>query len=112
MGEHAAARAVVSQTPAGLAGCLALAVLAVAAEGRIWVDAGAWTEPTCLYVVVVLPPGNRKSEVFRAMTAPLRAVERTLIEAARPQIAEALIRLRLAGGAPDPGARRGYPGAA
>jgi hypothetical protein len=30
------------------------------------------------------------------MTAPLRAVERTLIEAARPQIAEALIRCRLA----------------
>lgn len=105
LGEYAASLAEVTQTPADLAGCLALAVLGVAAAGKVWVDAGAWTEPTCLYVVVVLPPGNRKSEVFRAMTAPLRAVERTLIEAARPQIAEAVIRRRLAEAEADTTAR-------
>jgi replicative DNA helicase len=100
LGEYAACLAEVTQTPADLAGCLALAVLGVAAAGKVWVaptgDPDGWREPTCLYVVVVLPPGNRKSEVFRAMTAPLRAVERTMIEAARPLIAEALIRRRLA----------------
>ncbi len=96
LGEYAACLAEVTQTPADLAGCLALAVLSVAAAGKIWVNAGAWAEPTCLYVVVVLPPGNRKSEVFRAMTAPLRAVERTMIEASRPLIAEALVRRKLA----------------
>jgi hypothetical protein len=80
-------------------------VLAVAAAGKIEVQAPAWTEPACLYVVVVLPPGNRKSEVFRAMTAPLRAVERTLIDAARPQIAEALIRRKLAEADADKTAR-------
>lgn len=96
LGEYAARLAEVTQTPADLAGCLALAVLSVAAAGKVWVNAGAWTEPTCLYVVVVLPPGNRKSEVFRAMTVPLRAVERTMIEAARPAIAEAVIRRRIA----------------
>jgi replicative DNA helicase len=105
LGEYAACLAEVTQTPADLAGCLALAVLAVAAAGKVWVQAPAWTEPACLYVVVVLPPGNRKSEVFRAMTAPLRAVERTLIEGARPRIAEAVIRRKLAEAEADKTAR-------
>ena len=112
LGEYAACLAEVTQTPADLAGCLALAVLSVAAAGKVWVDAGAWTEPTCLYVVVVLPPGNRKSEVFRAMTAPLRAVERTMIDAARPVIAEALIRRRLAEADADKTARAAETAAA
>jgi replicative DNA helicase len=105
LGEYAACLAEVTQTPADLAGCLALAVLAVAAAGKVWVQAPTWTEPACLYVVVVLPPGNRKSEVFRAMTAPLRAVERTLIEGARPRIAEAVIRRKLAEAEADKTAR-------
>ena len=112
LGEYAASLAEVTQTPADLAGCLALSVLGVAAAGKVWIEAGAWTEPTCLYVVVVLPPGNRKSEVFRAMTAPLRAVERTLIEAARPQIAEALIRRKLAEAEADSTARTAEQAAA
>jgi hypothetical protein len=101
VGEYAACVAEVTQTPPDLAGCLALAVLSVAASGKVWVDAGAWTEPTCLYVVVVLPPGNRKSEVFRAMTAPLRTAEKTLIDAARPRIAEALICRKIAEASAD-----------
>ena len=112
LGEYVAGLAEVTQTPADLAGCLALAVLAVAAEGKVWVEAPAWSEPTCLYVVVVLPPGNRKSEVFRAMTAPLRAVEHTLIEAARPQIAEAVIRRKLAEAEADSTARAAEAAAA
>ncbi|MBO0802379.1 MAG: DUF3987 domain-containing protein [Nocardiopsaceae bacterium] len=96
LGEYVASLAEATQTPPDLAGCLALAVLAVAAAGKAWVQAPAWSEPTCLYTVVVLPPGNRKSEVFRAMTAPLRDAERTLIEAARPRIAEAVIRQKIA----------------
>jgi Protein of unknown function (DUF3987) len=105
LADYAACLADVSQTPADLAGCLALAVLSVAAAGKVWVQAPAWTEPACLYVVVVLPPGNRKSEVFRAMTAPLRAAEKTLIDAARPRIAEAVIRRKIAEGAADKTAR-------
>ena len=105
LGEYAACLAEVTQTPPDLAGCLALAVLSVAASGKVWVQAPAWSEPTCLYVVVVLPPGNRKSEVFRAMTGPLRAAEKTLIEAARPRIAEAVIRRKIAEAAADKTAR-------
>ena len=112
LGEYAACVAEVTQTPPDLAGCLALAVLAVTAAGKIWIDAGAWTEPACLYTVVVLPPGNRKSEVFRAMTAPLRAAERTLIEAARPRIAEAVIRRKIAEAEADKTARAAEAAAA
>lgn len=105
LGKYAACLAEVTQTPPDLAGCLALAVLAVAASGKVWVQAPAWSEPTCLYIVVVLPPGNRKSEVFRAMTGPLRTAEKTLIEAARPAIAEAVIRRKIAEAAADKTAR-------
>lgn len=100
VGEFAACVAEATQTPPDLAGCLALAVLAVAASGKIRIaptgDVNGWKEPACLYTVVVLPPGNRKSEVYRLMTGPLSSVERTLIDIAKPQIAEAVIRRRIA----------------
>lgn len=94
--EYAASVADLTQTPVDLAGCLALAVLAVAAGGNTIVNAGAWCEPTNLFLVMVLPPGNRKSEVYKAMTAPIRAAENTLIELARPLIATALVERRVA----------------
>ncbi|MEV5747168.1 DUF3987 domain-containing protein [Actinoallomurus sp. NPDC052308] len=96
LGEYAASLAEVTQTPADLAGCLALAVLAVAAGGKVWIQAPAWKEPANLFVVVVLPPGNRKSEVYRAMCAPIKAAEKALITEAEPMIAEAVITRRVA----------------
>ncbi|MUN35473.1 DUF3987 domain-containing protein [Actinomadura litoris] len=94
--EYAACVADLTQTPVDLAGGLALAALAVAAGGNVTVNAGAWTEPTNLFLVMVLPPGNRKSEVYKAMTAPIRAAETTLIEHAGPVIAEAAIARKVA----------------
>lgn len=96
LGEYAARLAESTQTPADLAGCLALAVLGVAAGGKVWVRGPAWTEPTNLFTLVVLPPGNRKSEVYKHMTAPIRAAETILIEEAKPVIAEAVITRRVA----------------
>jgi replicative DNA helicase len=96
LGEYAASLAEVTQTPPDLAGCLALAVLAVAAGGKVWIQAPAWREPANLFTVVVLPPGNRKSEVYRAMCAPIKAAEQTLITEAEPSIAEAAIARRIA----------------
>jgi replicative DNA helicase len=96
LGEYAASLAEVTQTPTDLAGCLALAVLAVAAGGKIWIQAPAWREPVNLFTVVVLPSGNRKSEVYRAMCAPIKAAEQTLINEAEPLIAEAIIARRVA----------------
>lgn len=96
LGDYCAALAEVTQTPPDLAGCLALAVLAVAAAGRVWVRAPAWTEPTNLFTVIALPPGNRKSEVYAHMTAPIRAAESCLVESAKPVIAEAQVTRRIA----------------
>ncbi|MER5419887.1 DUF3987 domain-containing protein [Streptosporangium roseum] len=96
LGDYAGAVAEVTQTPPDLAGCLALAVMAVAAAGRVWVKAPNWSEPTNLYIAVILPPGNRKSEVFAAMTAPIRAAEAQLAAAARPFIVEAELARKIA----------------
>ncbi len=91
-----------TQTPPDLAGALALAVLATAAGGRVIVQLrGRWREPTNLFVVVALPPGNRKSAVFSAMTAPLRAAEKLLISQAAGRIAEAEVTAKMAREAAD-----------
>jgi uncharacterized protein DUF3987/DnaB helicase-like protein len=96
LGEYAARLADQTQTPNDLAGCLALAVLAVAAGGKVWVRARGWREPTNLFTVIALGPGNRKSEVFAAMTAPIRAAEHLLREQAQPDIADAVLERRVA----------------
>ncbi len=96
-----------TQTPPGLAGCLALGVLATAAGGRATVCVrGHWREPVNLYTAVALPPGNRKSAVFALMTGPLLAVEKTLVELSGPQRAEAETTARLAKSAADKAAQK------
>ena len=96
LGDYVAGLSDLTQTPPDLAGCLALSVLGVAAAGKVWVAAPAWREPTNLFTVVALPPGNRKSEVYRAMCAPIVAAEQALVEQARPRIAEAMVNRRMA----------------
>jgi replicative DNA helicase len=96
LGDYCAALAEVTQTPPDLAGCLALAVLSVAAAGHVWVQAPTWTEPANIFTVVVLPPGSRKSEVFAHMTAPIRTAESCLAERAQPAIIEARLARRMA----------------
>ncbi|WP_433208081.1 DUF3987 domain-containing protein [Dactylosporangium sp. CS-047395] len=91
-----------TQTPLDLAGSIALAALSTAAGGRAEVEVrGNWREPTNLYTVVVLPPGSRKSAVFAAMTGPLLAAERHLVDHARPAIVEAELAQRVAGKAAE-----------
>jgi replicative DNA helicase len=85
------------QTPPDLAGCLVLAALSTAAGGRAVVEVRpGWREPVNLFVVVALPPGERKSPAFKALTAPLLAAERALIEAYAPRVEEAELALRVA----------------
>ncbi|EFL17641.1 YfjI family protein [Streptomyces sp. C] len=96
-----------TQTPADLAGCLALAVIATAAGGRATVCVrGRWREPVNLYTAVALDPGNRKSAVFALMTEPLMAVEKTLVELSGPARAEAETTARLAKAAADKAAAK------
>ena len=83
-----AATAEATQTPPDLAGLLSLAVCGGACARRVEVHAGTWFEPICLYVAVLLEPGNRKSSVFSSAIHPLQAIEREMIAAARPAYAE------------------------
>ncbi|MFJ9021594.1 YfjI family protein [Streptomyces sp. NPDC102259] len=95
--EFVAAVAEETQTPVDLAGSVALAVLATAAGGRSVVQVrGNWREPTNLYTVVALPPGNRKTAVFTLLTDPLYEAEEQLKAAMRPVIVEAELTARLA----------------
>ncbi|WP_435818798.1 DUF3987 domain-containing protein [Kitasatospora cineracea] len=97
LGEYVTGVAEESQTPIDMAGSLALAVLATAAGGRSVVHIrGRWREPVNLFVVVALPPANRKSAVFSAMTHPLYSAEKALGEAAAGRIVEAELTARLA----------------
>jgi hypothetical protein len=96
-----------TQTPADLAGCLALAVVATAAGGRVKVGVrGHWREPVNIYTAVALDPGNRKSAVFDLMVRPLLAAEKALIELSTPVRAEAETTARLAEAAADKAAKK------
>jgi hypothetical protein len=86
-----------TQTPPDLAGVVLLGVLATAAGGRAEVEVQpGWREPVNLYVVPAMPPGSRKSAVFRAMSAPSLDAERALQDAARSQISEAGVTAEIA----------------
>ncbi|OEV10520.1 DNA primase [Streptomyces nanshensis] len=96
-----------TQTPTDMAGALALSVLATAAGGRSVVQVrGRWREPTNLYVVVALPPANRKSAVFAAMTGPLYEAEKAIAEEAAGLIVEADLTRKMAQEAADKAAAK------
>lgn len=96
-----------TQTPVDLAGCVALAALSTAAGGRAVVDVrGGWREPVNVYVVVALPPANRKSAVFSRMTGPLLKVEQVMDENAIAAIVEAETTARLAKAAAEKAANK------
>ncbi len=77
-----------TQTPADLAGLLAMAVCSACIARRVVVEPRAgWREPVNLFTAVLLEPGNRKSAVFADAMKPLRELEAELIEAARPTVA-------------------------
>lgn len=80
-----------TQTPLDLAGTLALAVLATAAGGIVYVNVRpehGWREQTNLYLVAALPPASRKSPVFNTMTEPILALEKHLQAQAKTTVIE------------------------
>jgi hypothetical protein len=84
------AEAEATQTPVDLAGMLTLAAVgaAIARKFRVEVRSG-WSEPTNIYAVVALPPGERKSAVFADAIAPVQEYEREEQGRMAPIIAEA-----------------------
>jgi len=87
--EWVEAEAEATQTPAELAGILALSVCSavIARKVEVWVPEHGWPEPVNLFSVVVLGPGNRKSAVFKDSTTALRKYEEELVEQRRPELA-------------------------
>jgi hypothetical protein len=85
-----------TQTPPDLAALLSLAAVAVATQRTLEVQARpGWREPLSLYTVISLPPGSRKTAVFKAATGPLE--EREVAEGLRqkPEIAAAETRAKI-----------------
>ncbi|WP_243790185.1 YfjI family protein [Saccharopolyspora gloriosae] len=86
-----------TQTPPDLAGSVALSSLSTAIGGRASIKVRpGYTEPANLFLIAALPPGTRKSEVFRVMTTPVYAVEQHLGEHAMPKIEAAQLSKRIA----------------
>ncbi len=79
--------ATATQTPVDLAGMMALGVLAATVAGKVEIQVKpGYTEPLNLFVVTVLPPGNRKSSVFATMIHPIQEFEKDERERLGPEI--------------------------
>ncbi len=88
LADFASAVASSSQTPDDMAATLCLTVLAAACGGRLVVQAGPdYTEPTNLFTLCALAPGNRKSATLRQTTQPLEDFEQQQCQELAPDIA-------------------------
>jgi hypothetical protein len=86
-GDYARAVAADTETPPELAAGMVLVACATAAARRLRVMVKpGYFEPCNLWAVVALPPGNRKSAVQSAATAPLVAWERDQATIMEPEI--------------------------
>ena len=82
-----------TQTHRDLASLLALLSVSASLAGKaVVVVREGYSEPLNLYGAVVLPPGTRKSAVFRHMIAPIEQYEATKTEELRDERAAALER--------------------
>jgi replicative DNA helicase len=87
------AEATATQTPPDLASMLALSVIATACAKRVRIEVKpGYQEPLNLFTVSALPPGNRKSAVFKHIVKPVEDYEReqdrrTALEIAQKQAA-------------------------
>jgi replicative DNA helicase len=71
------ALATATQTPPDLAALVSLSVISATCAKLVEIHVRPdWVEPVNLFTVVAMEPGNRKSAVFSAATAPLEAAER------------------------------------
>lgn len=113
LADHVRAVAEFNQVPADLPACLGLAVLSTAAAGKLLLEIKpGWSEPVNVFTVIAMPPGTRKTPVFRAMMRPVKDAEKALTELAKPRIIEAKTALRAAQAAAEKAAARVVPGCA
>jgi replicative DNA helicase len=94
--EFVEAEAEATQTPPELAACLSLAVVSACAAGSYEVEVRpGYTEPIQIFTIVSLPPGERKSAVFKDATQPLREYEREQADALVPKIQASIARRKI-----------------
>ncbi len=85
------------QIPVDLPAGLGLGLLAAGIARKVVVSPRAgFTEPTNLFVMVALPPGDRKTQTFRRAITPVQKLQREAREAAEPAIIEAESEHRIA----------------
>jgi hypothetical protein len=95
--DMAAALARAYQVPPELPAMYALALASGALAGRFFVVVRpGWRMPPTLYVLVALPPSERKSPVINALAEPLRAWERERAVAIAEERRAALVRVEQA----------------
>jgi hypothetical protein len=93
-----AAQATELQVPPDLPALLALGAVAGGIARKVTVSPwpGWENEPTNLFVMASLPPGERKSQTFSKVFAPIADLERDLQEEARPRVSESDSAIRIA----------------
>ena len=85
-----------TQTPEDLAGVLVLNVGALALAKVLEVEPWpGWTEPANLYTAVSMPPGSRKSIVFKHVTRPVSEFETKKARESAVEIAEQRTRRKI-----------------
>jgi hypothetical protein len=78
-----------TQTPIGMAAALGLSVLSTVSGGHVSVKVDQWIEPANLFLAVSSAPATRKSAAMRIVYEVVDEIEAELIEAAKPEIADA-----------------------
>ncbi len=102
LGAYCEAWAEATQTPVDAIAVLTLGAFATAVQGRVIVRLSPdWTEQTCLYVLLVMPSGTKKSPTFSEAFRPILQAERALRIDLEPQIADAEYRVEIAKGRAD-----------
>jgi len=87
--EYVEAVAESTQTPVDMAAMLFLSTLAVCVQRRFELQIRpGYLEPLCLYVMVIMPPANRKTAVFKEIMKPIRMYEKSQRTGMEDKIAE------------------------
>ncbi len=102
LGAYCEAWAETSQTPVDAIAVLTLGAFATAIQGRVVVRLSPdWTEQTCLFVMLVMLSGTKKSATFSEAFHPILQAERALRIDLEPQLADAENRVEIAKGRAD-----------
>jgi len=97
VGDMVRAVAESTQTDTGMAGVVALGVMAAASGGSVEVQVSpGYVEPTNLFTAVIARPAERKSAVCTIMTDPLVALEAEMVRITAPFIEEQRTRKEIA----------------